>query len=95
MKALRDPEGAELSHINNTCDLSGKTVLEIGCGEGKLTYQYSGMAGRVIGIDPELSDLNVAKHQINSLDSFFIQAIGERLPFPSKVFDIVIFSSSL
>jgi len=95
MKAMRDPEGAEVRHIISTCELSGKTILEIGCGEGKLTRQYARMPRKVVGIDPEKTDLLVAVENIGTTNSFFIQSIGEKLPFPSGVFEIVIFASSL
>lgn len=42
----RDPDGGEGRHMNNACELSGKIVLEIGCGEGKLTQQYAGIPSK-------------------------------------------------
>lgn len=95
MRPLRDPEGAELDHLLNACQLKGKKILEIGCGDGKFTFQYSGMAHRVIGIDPKASDLMAAKCDERGSNSFFIQSMAERMPFPSKFFDIVIFASAL
>jgi ubiquinone/menaquinone biosynthesis C-methylase UbiE len=95
MKALRDPEGAELSHLVQACELTGKEILEIGCGDGKFMRQYMGLPKRLIGIDPEMSDLHVIHHDKGASNSYFIQSIGEKLPFPSQVFDIVIFASSL
>lgn len=96
MKAIRDPERAEFSHLIKACELTRKNVLEIGCGEGKFTRQYVSMPGRLIGIDPGFADLCTAKKK-NSDENlpYFIQAMGEKLPFPSQVFDIVIFASSL
>jgi ubiquinone/menaquinone biosynthesis C-methylase UbiE len=95
MKPLRDPEGAELHHLIKACQPAGKDILEIGCGDGTFTVQYAGMVRKVIGIDPEFFDLNEASHKPRLSDSFFIQANGEQLPFPSQAFDIVIFASSL
>ena len=95
MKAMRDPEGAELHHLMNACELSGKTVLEIGCGEGKLTRQYAELPSRLFGLDPERSDLLVASGNKGGTNTFFLQSIGEKLPFPGSVFDVVIFASSL
>jgi len=95
MKAKRDPEGAEVSHLISACELAGKTILEIGCGEGKLTRQYARMPRKVVGIDPEKSDLLVAEKNKGTTNSFFIQSIGEKLPFPNGVFEIVILASSL
>jgi ubiquinone/menaquinone biosynthesis C-methylase UbiE len=97
MKTLRDPEGAEISHLIAACELAGKKVLEIGCGEGKLTRQYTGMPRILVGIDPNITDLRTAKNEIGgaSFHLHIIQAIGEKLPFPSNTFDIVILASSL
>jgi ubiquinone/menaquinone biosynthesis C-methylase UbiE len=96
MKAIRDPEGAEYSHLINVCELTGKNVLEIGCGEGKFTRQYITMPRRLIAIDPGFADLCTAKN--NKADEnrpYFIQARGEKLPLASQCIDIVIFASSL
>ena len=54
MKAIRDPERAECSHLIKVCELTGKNVLEIGCGEGKFTRQYAMMPRRLLGIDPRV-----------------------------------------
>ena len=97
MKPIRDPEGAELGHLVAACELDGKVVLEIGCGDGKFTRQYAGMPARLVGIDPELNDLRVAKkRKIRPKPHlFFSQAKGEKLPFPAGSFDIAILASSL
>ncbi len=95
MRPLRDPEKAELDHLINAIKIAGKDILEIGSGLGQLTFQYSNLAKKVIGIDPEFSELKnaMAGKQLSNLD--FIAAKGEHLPFPRKAFDIVIFASSL
>src|SRR4030042_2027104 len=97
MKALRDPEGAELNHLIKACELAGKRVLEIGCGDGKFIRQYASMPRRLVGIDPGLADLNTAKNNKSTFPNppHFIQAVGEGIPFPAQSFDIVIFASSL
>lgn len=95
MKPIRDPERAELNHLVAACPLTGKKVLEIGCGDGTFIAQYAGMVHRVVGIDPQLSDVLVARRKARSSASLFIQGEGEGLPFPSQVFDIAIFTSSL
>jgi ubiquinone/menaquinone biosynthesis C-methylase UbiE len=95
MKPLRDPEGAELSHLVTTYELAGKDVVEIGCGDGKFTRQYAEIPRRIVGIDPEISDLHEVMNNKRPANSFFIQSEGELLPFPPQFFDIVIFASSL
>lgn len=97
MRPLRDPEGAELSRLVAACQLSGKNILEIGCGNGVLTKQYAALSQRVIGIDPEATDLRKAKSDLAELAPAvsLIRAIGETLPFRSQSFDIALFASSL
>ena len=74
---------------------AGRTILEVGCGDGKLTFQYAGMADKVVGIDPEIADLRLALSDKRRDHSQFLQSVGEHLPFPSEAFDLVIFGSSL
>ncbi|OGN92039.1 MAG: hypothetical protein A2Y88_08275 [Chloroflexi bacterium RBG_13_48_10] len=97
MRPLRDPEGAELNHLIAVCDLAGKDILEIGCGDGEFTRQFAGLTHKVIGIDPEISDLNIARNDKTALfpNACYIQSIGERLPFPPQIYDLVIFACSL
>jgi ubiquinone/menaquinone biosynthesis C-methylase UbiE len=95
MKTLRDPEGAEISHLLQACPLTGKEILEIGCGDGKFIRQYMNLPNRLVGIDPALPDLITAKVNQAGTKISFLQSIGEKLPFPPGVFNIVIFASSL
>ena len=97
MKPLRDPEGNELSQLAAACQLDGRNVLEIGCGNGNLTRQYAALPRRVIGIDPAATDIRLAKDAMQGLSSAvaFIRAIGETLPFSSQTFDIALFACSL
>ncbi len=93
----RDPESAQLKHLMAACQLSGKSVLEIGCGNGVLTWQYAHIPKGVIGIDPKAAELLEASRArpASRSETCFIQAMGEALPFPSQAFDLVIFASSL
>ncbi len=97
MKPIVDPEGAEVSHFVTTCQPHGKKVLEIGCGQGSLTWRYAGMADLVAGIDPANSELRRAKDNqpASGKQISLVCAKGETLPFRSQFFDIVLFASSL
>ncbi len=49
-----DPEKRETQALFELCpDWSGKSVLEIGSGNGRLTWRYAGRAARVITIEPD------------------------------------------
>jgi cyclopropane fatty-acyl-phospholipid synthase-like methyltransferase len=48
-----DPEQNETRALFSFVDLDGRRVLEIGCGDGRLTWRYADDAARVIAIDPD------------------------------------------
>jgi len=52
MAKLQDPEGIEMKAVLKHLSFDGKDVLEIGCGDGRLTFKYAEMARRVVAIDP-------------------------------------------
>lgn len=52
MSVELDPEGHEIEALFDLVDLGGKEVLEIGCGDGRLTWRYTVRAAHVTAIDP-------------------------------------------
>lgn len=49
-----DPEGNETRALFSSFDdFRGKSVLEIGCGDGRLTWRYAERAAQVTAIDPD------------------------------------------
>ncbi len=54
MAIQRDPEGHETRELSRLYpDFSGCSVLEIGCGDGRLTWRYAAGTARVVAIDPD------------------------------------------
>lgn len=54
MAIARDPERNEINALLEFAgDLTGTRVLEIGAGNGRLTWRYASLAGEVVGIDPK------------------------------------------
>ena len=47
-----DPEGHETDALFDLVELEGREVLEIGCGDGRLTWRFADRATKVIAIDP-------------------------------------------
>ncbi|MGH2347885.1 MAG: class I SAM-dependent methyltransferase [bacterium] len=48
-----DPEHNETRALFELADFRGKHVLEIGCGDGRLTWRFAEQAARVTAIDPD------------------------------------------
>ena len=96
-KSVRDPEKLEARALLARCPLAGVRMLEIGCGNGKLTWQYASLPARVAGIDPVAADLRqaMAVKPAGISSAFLVQAVGEALPFAPQSFDTALFGSSL
>jgi 2-polyprenyl-3-methyl-5-hydroxy-6-metoxy-1,4-benzoquinol methylase len=61
MTILQDPEENETRAISQYAgNLEGKSVLEIGCGDGRMIWRYAERAAHVTGIDPDAEKINKA-----------------------------------
>jgi 2-polyprenyl-3-methyl-5-hydroxy-6-metoxy-1,4-benzoquinol methylase len=58
---VKDPDGAEASVLGGVADFSGRRVLEVGCGDGRLTWLYAPRAESVLGIDPDEEQIALAR----------------------------------
>jgi len=98
MSLQRDPEETEIKHLRDFADFSGARVLEIGCGEGRLTWRYASAAGWVVGIDPDPARIGVALSDCPPTlrsSATFALAKAESLPFPRETFDRAVLAWSL
>jgi ubiquinone/menaquinone biosynthesis C-methylase UbiE len=94
----RDPEGVETRRLHAYARLRGRRALEIGCGEGRLTWRYAAVTRRVVGVDPDPARLAVAPHDCPPAlrDRVgFVRATAGALPFRAARFDRVILAWSL
>jgi trans-aconitate 2-methyltransferase len=58
---VRDVDNAE-AHVLRSCgDFDGANVLEVGCGDGRLTWLYAARTESVLGIDPEEAEIAAAR----------------------------------
>lgn len=75
-------------------DISGKEILDFGCGEGELSTQMARLGARVTGLDisPQLIEIAKRRAQIDGVageTSFLASNILES-PLPENRFDIVV-----
>jgi ubiquinone/menaquinone biosynthesis C-methylase UbiE len=97
MTFQKDPEGTEIHYLNQPAIFTDQRVLEIGCGDGRLTWRYACSSGRVTGIDPDADALKtaVADRPANLYKTVsFARASSVDLPFPQDTFDIAILAWS-
>ena len=59
-----DPENNETRALLDLVDFTGKRVLEIGCGDGRLTWRYASRAEHVTAIDPKAEAITRAKENL-------------------------------
>jgi ubiquinone/menaquinone biosynthesis C-methylase UbiE len=82
--------GIRSSLIAELGPLSGRAVLDVGCGPGDDTREVAelvGPAGRVVGVDLSEAMLAEAKRRGGSVE--FLQGDVHELPFPDASFDAV------
>lgn len=97
-RGLRDPEQAETRAIHELVDFTGADVLEVGCGDGRLTWRYAGDARSVLAIDP--SEEAIAQARANTPDNLrhivtFEPGDITSASLPAGEFDIVVLAWSL
>ena len=63
MTSVLDPEGAETRVLHDLVDFGGKDVLEIGCGDGRLTWRYADAAASVLAFDPDGPSIAAAREE--------------------------------
>jgi len=98
MTIRQDPEDSETQALLDFAgDLSGKTVLEIGCGDGRLTFRYAARAARVHAIDPSEKKIAKARRKLPAAlqDRVEFWATGIENFFAPEKYDLALLSWSL
>lgn len=99
MTVRTDPEGNETEALFALVDLGGAEVLEIGCGDGRLTWRYAERAAHVTAIEPFGGSIARAKERLREthLPVEFHHANFEDFAADTDadVFDIALLSWSL
>jgi 2-polyprenyl-3-methyl-5-hydroxy-6-metoxy-1,4-benzoquinol methylase len=94
-----DPEENELRALRNSgVDWKNKRVLEIGCGDGRLTLRLARLGAKIQAIDPNAEAIRVARRNkpVRLADRIrYSVGNARQLRSKSEAFDIVVFAWSL
>lgn len=77
-------------------DVHGKKVLDVGCGDGALSFVLAKAGADIVGVDNQTLGIEFAKENMNKLDIKhtlhynFLVASAYELPFPDNTFDVVV-----
>ena len=95
-----DPENNEPCALFALADFNSRRVLEIGCGDGRLTWRYADKAAHVTAIDP--FEGSIARAEENTPDNLKSRVEFRRIGFDdfaaaseASMFEIAILSWSL
>jgi ubiquinone/menaquinone biosynthesis C-methylase UbiE len=79
--------------LNQISDSKGKRILDVGCGDGVLSYLLSQKGAFVIGVDSSDKAIKFAKKKTRNIRNIeFIKASAYYLPFKRDSFDYVVSS---
>ena len=98
MTLIVDPERNEIQALKEVTDWRGKRVLEIGCGQGRLTQRLARLGAIVHSIDP---DPKLVRNARKTLPQRFTKQVtfrtgkAEKLQHADETFDIVVFAWAL
>jgi len=81
--------------LRETLDLTGKKVIDIGCGDGALTRMMTKQGATVIGLEPSEPQLAKARSAPAIEGAEYLQGSAIDLPFEAGRFDIAVFFNSL
>ena len=88
-------EADEMDVIDRLAPVSGLTVIDVGCGGGRITRQLAERGANALGVEPDpiQAEKNRAAEAVPGLS--FVEAPGQALPIDDNSVDGVFFSYSL
>ena len=99
MPLAMDPAGKEIRALQDITDWKGKRLLEIGCGDGRLTLRLMAFGpGRIEAVDPDAQRIRLARRKVPAAYAgriHFHTGHAEKLKYPADEFDVVVFAWSL
>jgi ubiquinone/menaquinone biosynthesis C-methylase UbiE len=98
VQRVLDPEGSHLAALHRLADFRGQNVLELGCGDGRLTVGIAADAASVLAFDPDAEAVDKARRSLPpglAERVAYRVAAGDAIEIEPHSFDLVVFSWSL
>lgn len=96
MALVVDPAGAEISGLRKLVHWRGKEVLEVGCGDGRVTLRLAGLgAEKIVAFDPDSKLIRAARRNLpDRYKERILYRVGnaEKMRLKANQFDVVVFS---
>jgi ubiquinone/menaquinone biosynthesis C-methylase UbiE len=93
-----DPEGVERRTLEQLSPVDGLHVIELGCGDGRLTFQFAEATASVLAVDPDEERVANARRSLPpelERKVLFAVAGAAEVKRPRRRFDVALFSWSL
>jgi 2-polyprenyl-3-methyl-5-hydroxy-6-metoxy-1,4-benzoquinol methylase len=98
MPAIIDPDGVEIVTMRELVDFEGLRIVEIGCGEGRLTFECGREGASVLAFDSDKDAIRKARadtpRALRQRICFEV-ANAAQIELPKGEFDLALFSWSL
>lgn len=92
---IQDATDQQINNIQKLFPLAGKTVLEIGCGKGRVTRDLAKFAQQVIASDPDAAAIETAQNKLATSNVEFIHSPDGIPAQPQRSIDLAIYTLSL
>jgi predicted RNA methylase len=98
MSRVIDPEGAHLAALHRLAHFNSQRVIELGCGDGRLTIGIAADAAGVLAFDPDADAVERARRSLPIELAQRVRyqvASGKEIEVEPGAFDLALFSWSL
>jgi 2-polyprenyl-3-methyl-5-hydroxy-6-metoxy-1,4-benzoquinol methylase len=90
-----DPERAHLAALRRLDNFRSRSVLELGCGDGRLTLGIARDAACVLAFDPDREAVERARQSLPAERVAYRVSSGKEIELEPQSFDLTVFSWSL